>query len=166
MNGPLDALFAHAPRARPWLEAAVVGLLEVTPTALSLAARVDSWGGLDHVTGVGAVIPLISDHSNVELVFISSTSGCAVLARALVGMDPEEDISPEDVADAMCELANIVAGVVKRQLHATEPGLTLGLPVAFEGRLMCVDGYAAARVSVGVTDVEVLATRQARGVTV
>lgn len=164
-EGP-DALFAHAPRARPWLEAAVIGLLEITPTALSLPAQVHSWGGSEHVSGVGSIIPMLSDHSNVDLVFISTTNGCAMLARALVGMEAEEDIAPEDVADAMCELANIVAGVVKRQLYRTEPGLTLGLPVAFEGRLLCIDGYAVARVSVGATEVEVLAIKQDRIVSV
>jgi CheY-specific phosphatase CheX len=163
VSGPHDTGIKREGTAHAWLEAAVQGLVEVAPKALSCDAAVASWGGREHVTGAGAIIALIGDHSNVDLVFVSTSDGCECLARALCGMAPDEDIVHEDVADAICEIANVVAGVVKRHFYLSEPGLTLGLPVAFEGRVLCHAGYAVASVRVGTTDVQILAVKQDRG---
>jgi hypothetical protein len=82
---------------------------------------------------VGAYLPLGTNEQPMQVGFLSDPAGCQALAKALLGMAPEdEDLSPSDLSDAISELANVVAGGIKRRV----PGgveLKLGLPLFVMG---------------------------------
>lgn len=84
----------------------------------------------------GAYIPVVGDRANVQLAVLSSAQGNRNMARSLLQMDPDDaDLTSEDVADAVCEISNMLAGRVKAGMAQKEPGLRLGLPVFIDGRL-------------------------------
>jgi hypothetical protein len=56
---------------------------------------------------------------------VTDASTARDLARALLGLAPGDDVSPDDLVDAFGEIANVVGGNVKALLPETG---TLGLP--------------------------------------
>jgi len=82
----------------------------------------------------GAYIPILSGENALQLALISDACGGQQLAKALLGMDSkDEDLSPADVADAVGEIMNVVAGGVKRRLIEKDSQLQLGLPIFVHG---------------------------------
>ena len=68
----------------------------------------------------------------VEIGFGASEASCEQLARELLQFGADEAVEPPDVADALAELANMIAGVVKRRLAEARPDAPLavvGLPL-------------------------------------
>lgn len=89
--------------------------------------------GAEVSQGHGAYVGLVAQTEPVQVALLADQSGCQLLAKALLGMEPtDEDLPPADVSDAMCELINIVAGGLKRRVS---PGVavTLGLPIFVAG---------------------------------
>lgn len=84
----------------------------------------------------GAYIPLVSEEHSVQLAVISDPAGCYALARLLLMMEPDEELSEPDMADAMGEWINIVGGGVKTRMIEAAPGLALGLPVFIHGYVL------------------------------
>ncbi len=84
----------------------------------------------------GGYTALVGDECAVQLGVASTPGGCQQLAKALLMMEPEEpDLPVEDLADAMCEIGNIVAGGVKDQIAERGHDLKIGLPLFFPGSL-------------------------------
>jgi len=83
----------------------------------------------------GSSISLVSDGDSVQIGFFTQRDGCKKLAQAMLGMAPEDELSDADVADAMGEVVNIVAGGVKRQMSEKSPGIQLGLPLFMNGQI-------------------------------
>jgi CheY-specific phosphatase CheX len=82
----------------------------------------------------GSCISLIRPNGGWNLGLLGTNESCKSLARALLGMEPEEDLGKEELADALGEIVNMVAGVVKRKLPAGESQeLHLGLPLFIAG---------------------------------
>ena len=60
---------------------------------------------------------------------------CAkTIAANMLGMDVDEDISDDDVNDAIGEVANMVMGSVKKQLHGNIANLEVSIPSVVSGR--------------------------------
>ena len=85
--------------------------------------------------GAGAVIPLVGTAS-FQLALFGDGDSCDALAKGVLGMGPDEVADPDDVADAVCEAVNVIAGAAKVKLtERIQNGfeLKLGLPLYMRG---------------------------------
>jgi hypothetical protein len=92
----------------------------------------------------GAFIPLIGPNESVQIGLVSSPAGCVTLARALLQSGDELVVSPADLADALSEAVNILAGFVKRNIQEAVNPVQLGLPLFVNGHLETSDRVRAA----------------------
>lgn len=83
----------------------------------------------------GAYVPILSGDHSLHVGVASSEEGCQVLTRALLGMAPDEEVSSDDVHDAVGEIANMVAGGVKSKVVAKGAEAQLGLPIFIHGHI-------------------------------
>lgn len=86
--------------------------------------------------GAGAIIPLVGTAS-FQLGIFGASESCVQLAKGVLGVGPDEQADPNDVADAVCEAVNVVAGAAKVKLTALLANgfeLKLGLPLYMSGR--------------------------------
>jgi chemotaxis protein CheX len=88
----------------------------------------------------GAYVPILSGDYSLHVGIVSDGAGCANLTRALLGMGPDEDVSLDDVRDAVGEIANMVAGGVKTRITARGIPVQIGLPIFIHGH---IEGGAA-----------------------
>ena len=113
--------------------------VDVVVNENDLAEMVEQvWGSYLDPEGISPLIPThdanqpSAVHSSVSItgswsghvVYASSTVAARRAAAAFLAMEPDE-VSPEDLADVLGELANIVGGNVKAMLPA---GAMLSLP--------------------------------------
>lgn len=85
----------------------------------------------------GSCISLSRPGRSWSFALFGSNESCKVLARALLAMEPSEEIGNAELADALGEILNMMAGVAKRKLPAEEAKcLQLGLPL-FLSRTDC-----------------------------
>jgi hypothetical protein len=97
----------------------------------------------------GAYLGLIGPSGAVQIGLASSQQGCQALARGLMGMGPDEAALPDgEVADAVCEIINIVAGAFKARVRDRATPLQMGLPVFIQGAIQSTE-----RVAVRVAEV-------------
>ena len=119
----------------PWLEALASATAELSTTTLELNGC--------HVLGErtsdedlsGGYIALVGDKCSVQIAVAASPKTCRAIAGRLFEMNEEEaqDLPDGDVADAIGEVVNIVAGGVKSQMSSYDASLQLGLPFVIEG---------------------------------
>lgn len=117
-----------------WLGTAVESLAETASTALGLDPTrvVGETETLPHEL-VGTTIPLVADRA-VQLGLFATPQECENLARLLLGMGLDDGpVSPPDVADALGEVLNILAGVMKRHMANKGAALSIGLPMFVHG---------------------------------
>ena len=80
-----------------------------------------------------AYIPLISRSQAFQLGFAATRDSCEALTKNLLGMEEDEDAGELDVADAVGEIVNIVAGGVQIRLADSALVIELGLPILTNG---------------------------------
>jgi len=121
----------------PWIVALVEATDDLATTSLGWegAKVIDNAGSLP-VGMSGSHIALIGDIESAQVGIVASEEGCGVLARTILGMEPGDDLDEADMADAIAEVINIVAGGVKSRMIAIDPSIKLGLPVYIQGRVM------------------------------
>ncbi len=73
---------------------------------------------------------------------MGSRSSCEVLTRSLFAMEDGEEPAMADMADALGEIANVAAGVLKASRAAAGQAVQLGLPLFMEGR-GCFEFFAS-----------------------
>lgn len=81
----------------------------------------------------GAHISMVSPETNLQLLLQGTDETNLALARAMLGMEPDEELSMEDAAECVCELANQLAGCLQRRVTAELGELRIGLPVFVDG---------------------------------
>lgn len=115
---------------------AVTGAMEESAVMLGFGSCTLE-GHEDDVPGdlVGAHITIVGDHGAVHLAVLSTAAGNDFIARTMLMMEPDEELSQEDIADTVGEIANIVAGGVKGALSQWDGGLKLGLPIFIKGHI-------------------------------
>jgi hypothetical protein len=97
----------------------------------------------------GAYLGLVTPEGALQIGLAATTGGCDALARGLLAMGAEEALPAADVADAVCEIVNILAGAVKRCARENAGmQVSLGLPTFFHGTAQPTD-----RLGVAVTEV-------------
>jgi hypothetical protein len=82
--------------------------------------RVLPWGGY---------ISLLGESDSIRLGVSASAEGCAALARGLLELDDGVEVPNKEVADALCEMVNIIAGHLKAKVQAQTGRLNIGLPM-------------------------------------
>ena len=125
----------------PWRVAIEAAATEVATHALSLpGAIVKDPVGLDAtVAMIGAHIPLVGAGRAFDVALVASADGCQALARAILCMGSGQAISDAEVADAIGEIVNMLAGSMKRKLSGFGADLTLGLPIFIHGYIQPTD---------------------------
>lgn len=77
----------------------------------------------------GAYIAILSPNNAVHLGLSAGPTQCRALARALLGLRHDEDITESDMVDGLSEVMNILAGKVKASMAGRDGQLHLGLPL-------------------------------------
>lgn len=95
----------------------------------------------------GAYVPLNNGQSVVQVGIFSNKDGVRRLARALLQMEEDEiDPDPAEIADAVGEIANVLAGAAKARREDIDANLNLGSPVVVDG-----DGRALRNIKAKIT---------------
>lgn len=108
---------------------------EVAGTALGLSDMVvQEHMDMPYPEYQGAYLSLVAGQGALQIGIASDAAGCQALAKGLMGMSPADPALDEaEMADAVCEIVNIVAGAFKGRVREKVGGLTMGLPVFFRG---------------------------------
>lgn len=119
----------------PWLEALAEATAELSTTSLELEGCTIIGPRQSDGDLVGCYIVLVGDKCSVQIAVAASPETCRTIAGRLFEMDAVEaqEISEGDVADAIGEVVNIVAGGVKSRMAPYYASLQLGLPFVIEG---------------------------------
>jgi CheY-specific phosphatase CheX len=122
--------------ASEWLDVAVDAFKEVAAMALGIESEI-AWLNTPATaipTTHTALVALVAENVSIQLGVGSTAGGCQEIVCSMLGMDPsEETLDDADISDAMGEIANILAGQVKREMTDRAGNLRLGLPVFVRG---------------------------------
>ncbi|HYD40135.1 MAG TPA: chemotaxis protein CheX [Anaeromyxobacter sp.] len=112
-----------------------VAFREVAETALARPdVAVEGHGDEPEQGQQGAYLALVAPAGALQIGIASDEAGCQALAKGLMGMgEADPALSPPEMADAFCEIVNIVAGGFKGRIREKVGSLTMGLPVFFHG---------------------------------
>ncbi len=133
---------------------------DVARTALG-QGEVGNMGRLEapHPQVQGAYLGLVSTAGAFQIGIAADEAGCQLLGRSLMGMaGADPPLPPAELADAVCELVNIVAGGFKSRARDRAGALTIGLPVFFHGPAQATDhtGVLVSLVRLGAAEVALL----------
>jgi CheY-specific phosphatase CheX len=102
----------------------------------------------------GAYLGLVGPTGAVQIGLASSPEGCQAMAKGLMGMTPEDAPLPDnEMADAVCEIINIVAGAFKARVRDRANPLQMGLPVFIRGAIQSTDRIAVRVAEVKLGDI-------------
>lgn len=81
-----------------------------------------------------------------SITFTGALEGCLAICCAsidakeiaanMLGMEPDDDISMEDICDAMGEVANMVLGSVKKRIAETVGDIDVSIPCTVSGKML------------------------------
>jgi hypothetical protein len=113
-----------------WLKAVMESISEIAPTTLGLTVSPPTPKKEAPPADLsGGHIALSCEKGRWRVGIVSSPTGCQHLAKALLGMESgDEDLPEADMADAVSEVTNILAGALKRRMSMTEGHVQLSLP--------------------------------------
>jgi len=92
---------------------------------------------------LGAWVPLVGNTFSLQLGLVSTDDGCQSIARKLLNLGPEAPLTEEEMADAIRETVNILAGMSKITIEGDVPKSTLGLPIFIDGHIKITKEQAA-----------------------
>jgi CheY-specific phosphatase CheX len=79
---------------------------------------------------IGGCVALVGDTTSAQIGLIAAPSDCQQLCKALMaGTAEDPDLEESEMVDALCEMANIMAGCLKGRLEPVTEPLKLGLPL-------------------------------------
>jgi CheY-specific phosphatase CheX len=90
----------------------------------------------------GSSIALTAENGGWNLAVMANKPGCEELTRALFAMEADEQPEMEDIADAIGEIGNVAAGVLKASRAKAGQACQLGLPLFLEGK-SCIEFFAS-----------------------
>lgn len=126
---------SHSLSINDWMAAMGETMNEVATTALCFSGCEIVRTFTEIPDGLeGAYLALVGQEDSIQIGLTSNAEGCQALAKALLQMEPgSEEMEPADVADAMCEVVNIIAGGIKARVNGKVPPIKLGLPIFVKG---------------------------------
>lgn len=118
-----------------WMDALSATMSDIAANALGFSSCTILRTSASIPDGLeGAYLALVGEQDSIQIGLSSSAEGCQVLAKALLQMGPEdEDLPSGDVADAVCEVVNIIAGGIKGRVNGRVPPIKLGIPIFVHG---------------------------------
>jgi chemotaxis protein CheX len=126
-----------------WLNATVEAASEFASTTLDAAFQSADVSSELPPDLTGCFVALVGEEGSFQIGLASDAEGCQTLAKALFASD--EDLPDEDISDALGEIANIVAGGVKKRMATAQQPLSLGLPIVMEGHLRLTERQRVAQ---------------------
>jgi len=90
----------------------------------------------------GSAIALTAENGGWQLAVMANKPSCEDLTRALFAMEDNEEPEMADMADAIGEIANVAAGVLKSSRAEAGQAVQLGLPLFMEGG-GCIEFFAS-----------------------
>lgn len=139
--------------AEVWLKATVDATAEFCETTLAMEMRAGVDAPKLPANLTGCFVALVGHEEALQVGLASDPAGCQTLARALFAADDE--LSESDVSDALGEIANILAGGVKKRMSDAHGGMSLGLPIVMEGHLRVTDRQQIAQLDIALGEVPV-----------
>jgi CheY-specific phosphatase CheX len=123
------------PAFRAWLGQLEAAFGDVVGAALGLGrVEVTARGEAAPASWQGAYLGLVGPAGGVQIGVASDADGCQALAKGLLGMESGgEELPVAEMADALCEVVNIVAGAFKGRVRESGAPLQMGLPIFFHG---------------------------------
>ena len=112
-----------------WVQSVVDAMLDAGMMLGFEDAEVDEEAERPDDRFIGAGIAVVGDEHAIQLGVLSTPDQADLIARTMLAMEPDEELAHDDMADAIGEIANIIAGGVKGAMVDDAPGLRLGLPV-------------------------------------
>ena len=83
---------------------------------------------IDAIMGSYLLLNCANTHS-IKVSFLSSEDVLMQIAKKILGLSPTDELSRDDMIDAIKEVINIISGGVKSRLnHQVSGGIALGLP--------------------------------------
>jgi hypothetical protein len=122
---------ATTPSATSWIAAVCESMVHVATTTLATSVTVGESPEPRTPRHPGAFVPVSAAEASVQIGIVGDEVSLRTLAAALLGL-PAAEVAMADVADAMGEIANMVAGGVKTRMLA-QVRVTVGLPVFVHG---------------------------------
>ena len=145
---------------RHWRTAVEGAATEIATHALSFPGVVvlDPVAAERSAALIGAHIPLVGGGQAFDMALVSSREGCEALSRAILCLGARPAICDAEIVDAIGEIANMLAGAMKRRLADHGAHLALGLPIFVHGYLQPSDRTAviALPIRFGTIDAMVL----------
>lgn len=142
-----------AVRWADWIGDLEQAFAEVATSALGCAAVVPAGRAAAAPAGLqGAYLGLVGPAGAIQVGVAGDEGTCQALAAGLLMLEPgAEPLPAGEMADAMSEIVNIVAGGFKARVRDRASPLQLGLPVFFRGAPQVTDhtAIAAAEVDLG-----------------
>jgi Chemotaxis phosphatase CheX len=126
----------HPVTTEVWMDRILEAVDEVAGTTFDSVANDVERSNRLPVNREGSLLPVQKGSESLHLGVLSDKQGCIALTRGLLQMDADEEIGDEDIADAVGEIVNIVAGVMQRALDGDGEGVTLGYPVYVRGEII------------------------------
>lgn len=128
---------------------------DVASSALGLPGVEVTGHGRDVVpTWQGAYLGLVGPAGAVQIGLAADETACQALAKGLMGMSPADAaLEPAEMADAVCEIVNIVAGAFKGRVRDRAPSMQMGLPTFFRGGVQPTERTAVSVVQVRAGEV-------------
>lgn len=119
------------PTSGEWLTALFKSANDFAQTSLNLDGCQTSGSHKDIPLqdAIGAYVPWVNEFYSIQLAFLSSEAGCERIAKMLLCMEPDEEITFEDMTDALQEIMNILAGMAKGIVGGAVAAKNMGLPV-------------------------------------
>lgn len=153
------------PLLAQWRTAVEVAAKEIATYALSLPGAVvqDPVGVERAATMIGAHIPLVGGGQGFDLGLVSSPEGCQALARAILSSPPTAVLRDAEVADAVGEILNMLAGSIKRRIAGHRTDLELGLPIFVHGYLQPTDRMQVAALPTRFGTIDTIVLVASRG---
>jgi len=146
-----------------WLRASVEAAEEVAVSLFSSAGVEHDIDGIESgAPRSGACIPFYSRDESLQIALLSTVDGCRHLAGTLLEVDDDE-LPEEHIVDAIGEIVNVMAGVVKGLLIDRDRSIDFGLPVLISGNVTCSGSAERAVTSIGLSGapIELIAWRGA-----
>jgi CheY-specific phosphatase CheX len=136
-----------------WLQAATDSMSEFCETTLAMEMRrgVTSPRLPENLTG--CFVALVGQDESLQIGLASDPAGCQTLARTLFAC--EDDLSEADISDALGEIANILAGGVKKRMSEYYASMILGLPIVMEGHIRLTDRQQMAKHDIALGEIPV-----------
>jgi hypothetical protein len=88
----------------------------------------------------GAYIAVLGEANAMHLGITTSPDGCRALARGLLGMRGDAELSEKDAVDGVSEVMNIIAGRVKSTMSDRDHSLRLGMPIFMQQPVQVREG--------------------------